>query len=170
MKKAIKRFFQKIGYIIHTIIGGGVCAIIPAGVMYAAHQTTASYIKKYEAGSSKLETALEMTKKVDIVCGIILGGIAIWMLYNIIKCIIGKVDLDEYYKEVGTGSSYSGSYSNNNAEQKPQFGYSTSYIKDQFGNVVGKETTTTYSDKYGSFGTTEYKDNFGNVIGKKDTY
>lgn len=59
---------------------------------------------------------------------------------------------------------------NNQIEQKPQFDYSTSYIKDQFGNVVGKSTTTTYSDKYGSFGTTEYKDNFGNVIGKKDTY
>lgn len=65
--------------------------------------------------------------------------------------------------------TYSENYSHN-TEQKLQFGYGTSYMKDKFGNAIGKATTTTYSDKYGSIETTEYKDNLGNVIGKKDTY
>lgn len=71
-----------------------------------------------------------------------------------------------YLPSVGT---YSENYSNN-TEQKPQFGYGTSYMKDKFGNITGKATTTSYTDKYGSVQTTEYRDNLGNVIGKKDTY
>lgn len=114
MKKFIKNFFRKIGYILLTIITGGLYGILPAGVMYAAHQTTAGYIKKYEAGSSKLETALKMTNYVDIVCGIILGVIAIWIIIEIIKCIIGKVDLDKFYEKTSS-SGYNGDYSSSNS-------------------------------------------------------
>ena len=55
-------------------------------------------------------------------------------------------------------------------EKKPELTINTGYVKDQFGNIVGKTETYGYSDKYGGFETTEYKDNFGNVKGKSDTY
>lgn len=71
---------------------------------------------------------------------------------------------------IPSDGTYRRNNTNNQIEQKPQFGYSTSYMKDAFGNITGKATTTTYSDKYGSIETTEYRDKLGNVIGKKDTY
>ena len=55
-------------------------------------------------------------------------------------------------------------------EKKASFDYRTTEYKDEFGNVVGKATTTTYSDKYGEIATTEYKDNMGNSTGKSTTY
>lgn len=68
----------------------------------------------------------------------------------------------------------SGSYSfddnKKETEKKPEFTYRTGYVKDKFGNIVGKTESYGYNDKYGGFETTEYKDNFGNVKGKSDTY
>lgn len=55
-------------------------------------------------------------------------------------------------------------------EKSPSFDYRTTEYRDNFGNVVGKSTTTTYSDKYGEISTTEYKDNIGNPTGKSTTY
>lgn len=59
---------------------------------------------------------------------------------------------------------------NNINEKKPSFNYGVSYVKDKFGNVIGKTTTTSYSDEYGSMERTEYKDKFGNVKAKEDKY
>lgn len=143
MKKTTKIILKKIEYIIYKIIEGVGYALIPTGIMYAAHQTTASYIKKYELGSSKLETALEMTKKVDIVCGIILGIIAIWVIYNIIKCVIGKVDLD-----MNSGKSYSN--------------YSGEYTSSSYNNGQIKVETNIFGERI-------YKDSTGNAFAKGET-
>ena len=70
-----------------------------------------------------------------------------------------------------TSSSNSYSFDNDKKEEKkPEFTYKTGYVKDQFGNIVGKTESYGYNDKYGGFETTEYKDNFGNVKGKSNTY
>ena len=102
------------------------------------------------------------------------------MKFNIILSIfvlLGIKWLSQYKLWGGSDPDYtpSGSYettnySSNQEEKKPEFTIKTGYVKDQFGNIVGKTETYGYSDKYGGFETTEYKDNFGNVKGKSDTY
>ena len=144
MKKNIKKFFRKIRYILLTIIGGGLYGIIPAGVMYAAHQTTAGYIKKYEAGTPKLENALKITNYVDIVCKIILVGIAIWMIINIIKCIIGKVDLDKFF------------------DNKHDYEYNGNYHSSDNSNGKIRVETNIFGDRI-------YKDSSGRSIAKGET-
>lgn len=76
-------------------------------------------------------------------------------------------DLD--LKSYGSYKFPSYNEKNNDNEKDTDLNFSTSYITDRFGNVIGKTETTSYNSKYGNFETTVYKDNLGRTTGKKET-
>lgn len=180
MKKIVglvKTLFNKIFDIIITIIGGAICAILPAIIMYGGNQTSISRIQKYGAESPEGIEAVKIANGINIVCGIILGIIAIVVVIAIIKVLFAKAeDLKDSGVNHHSYSTYdydlnTSNNSNNSRNEKSfDFDIKTSYVKDNFGNVVGKVQTTSYGDKYGGFEKKEVLDNFGNKQGEVDTY
>lgn len=180
MKKIIdlvKKIFDRIMEIVVTIIGGGICAILPAIIMYGGNQTSISRIKKFGEESPEGIEAAKIANVINIVCGIILGIIAIGVIIAIIKVLFGKSKLLDDSSDIHSYGTYdydinTNNSSNNNQNKKSSFDFDikTSYVTDNFGNVVGKVQTTSYGDKYGGFEKKEILDNFGNKQGEVDTY
>lgn len=108
-----------------------------------------------------------------LILALIMSGVAILIVNSGIYGVrFSKGPDGKVYKVRPVSISSSNSYrkSLEKAEKSPSFDFRTTEYKDEFGNVVGKATTTTYSDKYGEIATTEYKDNMGNSTGKSTTY
>lgn len=179
MKKLInfiENIFFKILEIIGMIIVMGMYAIVPAFILYAGNQTSNSRIRKFGAESPQGIEATRIAIGIDIVCGIILGILAIVLLKEIIDILSGKMEKEmnnmassdsyDYDIDIDTNSSRN----NNQPEKSFDFDIKTSYVTDNFGNIVGKVQTTTYEDKYGGFEKKEMLDNFGNKKGEVDTY
>ena len=182
MKKLInfiENIFFKILEIIGIIIVMGMYAIVPAFILYAGNQTSNSRIRKFGAESPPGIEATRIAIGIDIVCGIILGILAIVLLKEIIDILSGKINILSGKKDnMASSSSYdydididtNSSRNNNQPEKSFDFDIKTSYVTDNFGNIVGKVQTTTYEDKYGGFEKKEMLDNFGNKKGEVDTY
>lgn len=179
MKKLInfiENIFFKILEIIGMIIVMGKYAIVPAFILYAGNQTSNSRIRKFGAESPQGIEATRIAIGIDIVCGIILGILAIVLLKEIIDILSGKMEKE--MNNMASSSSYdydididtNSSRNNNQPEKSFDFDIKTSYVTDNFGNIVGKVQTTTYEDKYGGFEKKEMLDNFGNKKGEVDTY
>lgn len=108
-----------------------------------------------------------------LILALIMSGIATFIVNSGIYGVRFSQGPDgKVYKvrPVSTSSSNWYQKSLEKEEKKASFDYRTTEYKDEFGNVVGRATTTTYSDKYGEIATTEYKDNMGNSTGKSTTY
>ena len=179
MKKLInfiENIFFKILEIIDIIIVMGMYAIVPAFILYAGNQTSNSRIRKFGAESPQGIEATRIAIGIDIVCGIILGILAIALLQEIIDILSGKKEKER--NNIASSSSYdydididtNSSRNNNQPEKSFDFDIKTSYVTDNFGNIVGKVQTTTYEEKYGGFEKKEMLDNFGNKKGEVDTY
>lgn len=172
----IENIFLKILEIIGTIVVMGMYAIVPAFILYAGNQTSNSRIRKFGAESPQGIEATRIAIGIDIVCGIILGILAIVLLQEIIDILSGKKEKER--NNIASSSSYdydididtNSSRNNNQPEKSFDFDIKTSYVTDNFGNIVGKVQTTTYEDKYGGFEKKEMLDNFGNKKGEVDTY
>lgn len=107
-----------------------------------------------------------------LICALIMSGIATWIVNSgIYEVRFSKGPDGKIYKVRPISTSSSNWYQESlEKEKSPSFDFRTTEYRDEFGNVVGKATTTTYSDKYGEIATTEYRDNMGNSTGKSTTY
>lgn len=94
--------------------------------------------------------------------------IIVWIA-KIINGFILKKGYDLDLKSFGSYKFPSYNEKNNDNENGVDLNFSTSYITDSFGNVIGKAETSTYNSKYGNFETTVYKDNLGRTTGKRET-
>lgn len=170
MGKIIVGLIDRISNIIKILFKGAMFAALPALVWYGGNQTSLSRIKKYGAESPEGIEAVKIANGINIVCGIILGVIALIIVIYIIKALLGKVDLKD--KSSGYTGNYSldNYYSNSKGKSSFDFDVKTTYIKDQFGNVTGTAKTYSYGDKYGGFENTEIRDNFGNKQGEIKTH
>ena len=157
---------KKIGDIINILFGGIKFAILPALVWYGGTQTSLSRIKKYGAESPQGIEAANIANILSIVCGSILGIIALIVVVYIIRILIGKFQLEA--DRASHISSYTPEYdtSSNQSSNSFDFNSKTTYIRDQYGNVTGTAKTYSYSDKYGGFENTEIRDSFGNKTGE----
>lgn len=176
MKKIIdliKLILKKIENIIVTLITGAVCALIPALVMYGVNQTSISRIEKFGAESPQGIEATNIANVINIIGGIILGIIAIGTIIAIIKGLFSKKGFQEDNHSYSSSTGYTptiNTNTNNNSNKSFDFDIKTSYVTDNFGNVIGKTQTTSYGDKYGGFEKKEIYDNFGNKQGEIDTH
>lgn len=170
----IKLLFKKIENIIITLITGVICALLPALVMYGVNQTSISRIEKFGAESQQGIEATNIANVINIIGGIILVIIAIKVIIDIIKVLFNKVDFEKQDYSYSSGTGYTPTTSTNtntnNSDKSFDFDVKTSYVTDNFGNVIGKTQTTSYGDKYGGFEKKEILDNFGNKHGEIDTY
>lgn len=69
-------------------------------------------------------------------------------------------------------ADFIGENSTENKEKTNHFGFrkSRTYLKNEFGKIVGTADKISYDGKYGGWERTEYKDNNGKVIVKEDTH
>ncbi len=107
-----------------------------------------------------------------LICALIISGLSTFIVNSGIYGVRFSQGPDgKIYKVRPISTDSSKWYQQPAKEEKsPSFDFKTTEYTDNFGNVIGKSTTTTYSDKYGEIATTEFRDNMGNKTGKSTTY